>query len=93
LPSYALTDFSLSPAAAPGADLSLGLTTSARPLVDRLEQAEGAAAAIPALTLSVGDGSDGSLVRHAFSRLSVSSFDENLSRPLSGTATLTGLPR
>jgi cellulose synthase/poly-beta-1,6-N-acetylglucosamine synthase-like glycosyltransferase len=86
-PSYAVTAVSLLQTA-PNAPLSLSFTTSALPLLDRIFQAEGAAATIRVLTLAVGDGSGGALLRHTFSRLSVSAFAENVSGPLAGTATL-----
>ena len=57
--SYAVTAVSLSQTA-PGAPLGLSFTTSALPLLDRIFQAEGDGAAIPALTLSVRDGAGSS---------------------------------
>jgi cellulose synthase/poly-beta-1,6-N-acetylglucosamine synthase-like glycosyltransferase len=91
-PSYAVTAVSLSQAAS-RAPLGLSFTTSALPLLDAIFQAEGAGGAIPVLTLSVRDRAGRSLLWHTFSRLSVSSFAENLSGPLSGTATLVVRPR
>ena len=58
-----------------------------RPLLERILQAQGASAGIPALTLSLRHGSAGSL-HHSFSRVSVNSFAENLTTPFSGTASL-----
>jgi hypothetical protein len=86
-PSYAVTAVSLSQTAS-GAPLDLSFTTSAPPLLDGIFQAEGAAAVIPVLTLTVRSGTRGRLLRHAFSGLSVSSFAENLSGSVAGTATL-----
>jgi cellulose synthase/poly-beta-1,6-N-acetylglucosamine synthase-like glycosyltransferase len=91
-PSDAVTAVSLSQATS-GAPLGLSFTTSALPLLDAIFQAEGAGAAIPVLTLSVRDGAGHTLLWHTFSRLSVSSFAENLSGALSGTATLVVRPR
>jgi len=85
--SFPVTAVSLSQAA-PRGPLNLSFTTSALPLLQGIFQAEGAAAAIPVLTLSVRAGESASLLRHTFSGLSVSSFAENLSGSPSGTATL-----
>jgi hypothetical protein len=90
-PAYAVTEVSVSQPA-PGAPFNLSFTTSALPLLDRIFQAEGAAATIRLLTLSVRDGAGGSPLGHTFSRLSVSAFAENVSGPLAGTATLAGRP-
>ena len=91
-PSYAVTAVSL---AQPKADapVNLTFTTSAQPLLHRLFGAEGAAAAIPALTISVRDGTGAGLLTYSLSGLSVTSFAENLSGQVTGTATLTGRPR
>jgi cellulose synthase/poly-beta-1,6-N-acetylglucosamine synthase-like glycosyltransferase len=86
-PSYAVTAVSLA-RAAPGAPLNLSFTTNAPPLLERILQAQQATSGLPALTLSVRHGPTGSPVRHSFSRLSVSSFAENLSTPFSGSASL-----
>jgi hypothetical protein len=91
LPPYAVTAVGISQPAT-GAPLNVGFTTSALPLLQGLFQAEGTGAAIPALALSVRDGAGGSLSWHPFSRLRVSSLSENLSGPVSGTATLAGEP-
>ncbi len=92
LAAYAVTGVNVDQAAT-GAPLDLSFTTSAMPLLDRIFQAEGTSAAVPALTLSVRDGAGPSVPWHTFSRLSVSAFAENLSGPLSGTATLAPRPR
>ncbi len=92
-PSYAVTAVSLSRAAA-GAPVRLSFTTSALPLLDGIFKAEGAAAAISALTLTVhhaGTGAD--LLSDTFSRMSVSSFAEKRSGSLSGAVTLVAAPR
>ena len=86
--SYAVTAVDLS-RTAPRAPLDLGFTTSSLPLLDGIFQHEGDGAAIPALTLSVRVRGRGALT-YTFSGLSVSSFAENLSGSLSGTATLAG---
>ena len=91
-PAYGVTAVSLSQAAS-GAPFNLGFTTSALPLLDRIFKAEGTAATIRGLTLSVGDGAGGGQLLHTFSKLSVSAFTENVSGPLAGTATLAGRPR
>jgi cellulose synthase/poly-beta-1,6-N-acetylglucosamine synthase-like glycosyltransferase len=87
LPSYPVTAVSLSRAAL-GAPLNLSFTTAAPPLLERILQAQDAASGLPALTLSVRDGTADSPVRRTFSRLSINSFAENLSTPFSGTASL-----
>ena len=89
-PAYAATAVGISQASS-HAPIDLSFTTSAPPLLDTMFQAEGAATDIPVLTLSV-HGGGGSRLTHTFSRLSVSSFAENLSGPLSGSATLV-IPR
>ncbi len=78
---------------APHAPLGLSFTTSSPQLLEQIFQAEGAAGAIPALTFSVRARAGGSLLWDTFSGLSVSSFAENLSGSLSGTATLAIRPR
>jgi hypothetical protein len=82
--------------AAPHAPLNVGFTTAALPLLAAIFYHEGAAAPIAALTLSVQVGGGSRPARTAFiytfSRLSVSSFAENLSGSLSGTTTLTARP-
>ena len=90
-PSYAVTAVSLSQGA-PGAPLGVSFTTTALPRLDRIFQGEGAATAIPTLTLSVRDGAGGRL-SHTFAKLTVSAFSESLSGPLAGTATLAGPTR
>jgi hypothetical protein len=93
LPAYPVAAVSLSQAAA-GAPLDLTFTTSALPLLDTIYQAKGAAEAIPALTLAIGDRAGINLWRHTFPKLTVSVFAENLAGPsFSGTASLTGRPR
>jgi cellulose synthase/poly-beta-1,6-N-acetylglucosamine synthase-like glycosyltransferase len=87
LPWYAVTAVSLSRTAL-GAPLSVSFTTTEAPLLQRIFQAQGASAGLPALTLSVSNGPAGDPVMHTFSRLSVNSFTENLSTPFSGTASL-----
>jgi cellulose synthase/poly-beta-1,6-N-acetylglucosamine synthase-like glycosyltransferase len=89
-PSYAVTDVRLSQAGSHG-PLELRLATSSLPLLDGIFQDEGAAVDIPALTLSAHAGR-GTLTQ-TFSGLSVSSFAEDLSGPLSGTAMLVVRPR
>jgi cellulose synthase/poly-beta-1,6-N-acetylglucosamine synthase-like glycosyltransferase len=88
----AVTGVTLSQAA-PRAPIDLSFTTSALPLLDLIFQAEGAATAIPVLTLSVRDGAGSYPLWHTFSGLSVTSFAENLSGSVSGTASLVGRPR
>ena len=83
-PTYAVTAVSLSQAAS-GAPINLSFASSALPLLDGIFHAEGAAG-IPRLTLSVQAGAGGGPLWHTFSRLSVSSFEENLSGSVSGTA-------
>jgi hypothetical protein len=78
--------------AAPGDPLNLSFATSALPLLDAIFRAEGAAT-IPVVALSVQAGSGGPLLSHTFSRLSVSSFAENLSGSVSGTVTLVTRPK
>jgi cellulose synthase/poly-beta-1,6-N-acetylglucosamine synthase-like glycosyltransferase len=90
-PTYTVTAVTLSQAA-PGAPLDLSFTTSALPLISAIFQAGDARAAIPALTLSVRDGTGASRLSHTFSGLSVSSLTEKRSGSLSGTATLAGPP-
>jgi hypothetical protein len=89
--SYALTEVSLSQAKT-GADIGLRFTTSAQPLLQRIFKAQGTAGAISALTLSLRDGSGAGVLTYALSRLSVVALDEDLSGPVSGTATLVGRP-
>jgi hypothetical protein len=89
--SYAISGVGLSQRAT-GAPLELGFTTTSLPLLQGLFRAEGAAAPIPALTLSVGDGAGGSLSWHTISRLRVISLSQSLSGRLSGTATLVAAP-
>jgi hypothetical protein len=83
--TYAVTAVTLSQAAR-GTPLDFSLTTSALPLLQSIFRTQGAA--IPVLTLTVRAGAGGSVLWHTFSGLSVSSFSENLSGSLSGTATL-----
>jgi cellulose synthase/poly-beta-1,6-N-acetylglucosamine synthase-like glycosyltransferase len=90
-PSYAVSAFTLSQAAA-GAPLDLSLATSAVPLLDGLFQAEGAGAGIPVLSVTVRAGAGGRLLWHTFSGLKVSSFAETRSGRLSGTVTLVVRP-
>ena len=90
--SYAVTAVTLSRPAS-GAPLDLSFTTSAQALLDRIFQAEGAAAGITALTLSVRDRGDAGLIRHTFTRLHVNAFAENLSGSVSGTTTLVAAAR
>ena len=91
-PAYEVTAVSLSQAAS-GAPFNLGFTTSALPLLDRIFNAEGTAATIRGLTLTVRDRAGRGQLLHTFSKLSVSAFAENVSGPLAGTATLAGRPR
>ncbi|HEV7642098.1 MAG TPA: glycosyltransferase [Gaiellaceae bacterium] len=86
LPSYAVTGVSLSRSDL-GAPLNLSFSTTAHPLLERILQAKDATG-FPALTLSVSHDPSGRSVRDTFSRVSVSSFAENLSTPFSGTASL-----
>jgi hypothetical protein len=58
------------------------------PLLDQIYQAKGAAAAIRALTLAVSNRAGSNLVRQTFPRSTVNVFAENLTGPLSGTASL-----
>ena len=90
--SYPVTAVTLSQAA-PGTPLDLSFTTSALPLLQSIFRTQGAGAAIPVLTLTVRTEAGGSALWHTFSGLSVSSFSENLSGSLSGTATLVVRPR
>ena len=83
-PAYAVTAVSLSQAAS-GAPINLSFASAALPLLDGIFHSEGTAG-IPVLTLSVQAGAGGGLLWHTFSRLSVSSFAENLSGSVSGTA-------
>jgi cellulose synthase/poly-beta-1,6-N-acetylglucosamine synthase-like glycosyltransferase len=78
--------------AAPHAPLNLSFATSSLPLLQAVFQDEGAGVTIPVFTLSVRAGPGGP-DRLTFSGLSVTSFAENLSGPLSGTATLVVGPR
>jgi hypothetical protein len=82
--------------AAPHAPVKLGFTTAAIPLLAAIFHDEGAGTPIAALTLAVHVGGGSHPARAAltytFSRLSVSSFAENLSGPLSGTTTLATHP-
>ena len=91
-PAYEVTAVSLSQTAT-GAPFNLAFTTSALPLLDRIFQAQGTAATIRGLTLTVGAGAGAGQLLHTFSKLSVSAFAENVSGPLAGTATLAGNPR
>ena len=90
--SYPVTAVTLSQAA-PGTPLDLSFTTSALPLLQSIFRTQGAGAAIPVLTLTVRTEAGGSALWHTFSGLTVSSFSENLSGSLSGTATLVVRPR
>ncbi len=90
--SYSATAVSVSQGSA-GDPLDLSFTTTAPPLLDGIFQAEGADARIPVLTLSIRSGTRGLLLSRTFSGLSVSSFTENLSGSVSGTATLVVRPR
>ena len=92
LHAYPVGEVNVSQSAA-GAPVTLTFTTSALPLLNRIYQAKGAAAAIRALTLAVDDGAGATLVRHTFPKLTVSSFAENLTGSFSGTASLTGRPK
>jgi cellulose synthase/poly-beta-1,6-N-acetylglucosamine synthase-like glycosyltransferase len=85
--AYAVTAVSLS-RTAPGGPLNVSFTTTAPPLLEQILQAQAATSGIPALTLSVRQGSAGSPMRHSFSQVRVNSFAENLSTPFSGTASL-----
>jgi cellulose synthase/poly-beta-1,6-N-acetylglucosamine synthase-like glycosyltransferase len=85
-PSYAVTAFTVSRASS-HAPVDLSITTSALPLLDGIYQAEGAADAMPVLTLTAR-ADRGSRLTQAFSGLSVTSFAENLSGSASGTVTL-----
>ena len=87
LPAYPVAAVSLSQ---PGADavLNLTFTTSALPLLNGIYRAQGAALVINALTLGVRDGTGTTLWRHSFPKLNVTVFNENLTKPLSGTALL-----
>jgi cellulose synthase/poly-beta-1,6-N-acetylglucosamine synthase-like glycosyltransferase len=89
-PSYPVTGVSLSQAAA-GAPINLSFASAALPLLDGIFHAQNAATAIPVLTLSVRAGANGGQLWHTFSRLSVSSFAENLSGSVSGAVTLVAL--
>jgi len=93
-PACAVTSVQLTQAAA-GAPLDLSLTTTSRVLLRVIHgYAEGAAARIPVLTLSVRSRSAGAqsaaTLTDIFSGLSVSAFAENLH---SGTATLVVSPQ
>jgi cellulose synthase/poly-beta-1,6-N-acetylglucosamine synthase-like glycosyltransferase len=94
--SYAVTGVEVSQVA-PGAPLDVSFTTSSLPLLDEIFRDKGAAAGLPVLTLSVRNQGSARLPASAlkcnFSRLSVSSFAENLSGPISGGATLVARPR
>jgi len=83
-PSYAVTAVTLSQAS-PGAPISLSFASAALPLLDGIFHAEGTTG-IPVLTLTVQGGASGSQLWHTFSRLFVSSFAENLSGSVSGSA-------
>ena len=89
--TYAVTAVSLSQAAS-GAPINLSFASAALPLLDEIFHSEGTAG-IPVLTLSVQAGAGGGLLWHSFSRLSVSSFAENLSASVSGTAAFVIPPR
>jgi hypothetical protein len=91
-PAYEVSAVSLIQLAS-GAPFTLGFTTSALPLLDRVFKAEGTAATLRGLTLTVHDGAGDGQWSHTFSKLSVSAFAENVSGQLAGTATLTGRPR
>ena len=83
--SYIVTAVTLSQAG-PRAPLDLGFTTSSQPLLEGIFQHEGTVG-IQELTLSVRASAGGRLT-YAFSGLSVGSFAESRSGPVSGTATL-----
>jgi cellulose synthase/poly-beta-1,6-N-acetylglucosamine synthase-like glycosyltransferase len=85
-PAYAVTAVTVSQAAT-GAPLDLGFSTSSLPLLAGIFQGQ-SAAGIAALTLSVR-ADPGARLTHTFSGLSVSSFAEDLSGSVSGTAVLT----
>src|SRR5579863_3793818 len=85
---YAVSAVSLSQPTG-GAPLSVTFTTSALPLLERIFEAEGAAATISKLTLSVREGTGATQLLHTFSKLDVGAFAESLSGPLKGTVTLT----
>jgi len=89
-PSYPVTGVSLAQAAS-GAPISLSFASAALPLLGGIFHAQNAATAIPVLTLSVRAGANGGQLGHTFSRLSVSSFAENLSGSVSGAVTLVAL--
>jgi hypothetical protein len=82
---------------APHTPVNVGFTTTALPLLAAIFHDEGAATPIAALTLSVHVGGGSRPARTAFiytfSRLSVSSFAENLSGAVSGTTALAAHPR
>ena len=87
--SYRVSTVSLAQGVA-GAPLTLTFTTSALPLLDRIFQVEGAAGRIPALTLSVQDGTADAPLNQRLTKLTVGAFAEKVSGPLAGTATLAG---
>ncbi|HTX86333.1 MAG TPA: hypothetical protein VME44_29475, partial [Streptosporangiaceae bacterium] len=94
---YAVTAVQLKQTGA-GGRLDLSLTTSSRPLLHVIHRyAEGSAARIPVLTLSVRAASAGprpaTTLTDIFTGLSVGAFAENLSGSFSGTATLVVSPR
>jgi hypothetical protein len=95
-PSYAVTTVELMQAAS-GAPLDLSFTTSSLPLLDEIFRHQRTAAGIPVLTLAIGANGGGHLfataLTYRFSGLNVGSFEENLSGPISGAATLVVGPR
>ena len=95
-PSYAVTAARLSQTA-PHGPLTLTFTTSSLPLLDEIFHDQGAAAGIPALTLTVRAGQAAGLparvLTYSLSSLTIGSFAENLSGSLTGTATLVSRPR
>jgi hypothetical protein len=82
---------------APHGPLTLTFTTSSLPLLDEIFHDQGAAAGIPALTLTVRAGQAAGLparvLTYSLSSLTIGSFAENLSGSLTGTATLVSRPR
>jgi len=74
------------------APIDLSFTTSSLSLLQAVFADEGAGVTVGGFTLSVRTG-PGRPLRLTFSRLSISSFAENLSGPVSGTATLVVRPR
>jgi hypothetical protein len=88
LPAYAVTGLSLSRSAA-GQPLSIGFSTKAPPLLERILQAQNTSTGLPALILSVRHVTGGRPVRQVFAHLRISAFTENLARPFAGTAALS----